>query len=346
MLEQRIETRRGLVEDEQLGSVHERLHERDLLPIPSRQRSDRPVEVDGESIRQILQPSRVHAAAESREPVEELRPREPLVQRRVAGYVADPPPDRDRVEVRVETEHERAPARRAQEIEQEPDGRCLPGAVRAEEAEDRRGRHREVEIDDATCRAVRLGELLGFDGVDDVTSDGGSRQDATCARLYGRQSPPWRARSRAARGSRRRHTAVVATPERRVGSVTMDESGSGGPGWGSGDHDDVAPGGFCLHERVVGGSQHLAERETVLARREPDADREVRDVSLLEHPAESLAESLGDDLPRPPDGSRGAASRTLRLPSARGCRRGGCCREGSARRSATPGRRSRARRRC
>jgi hypothetical protein len=54
VLEQWIQTRRGLVEDQQLGPVHEGLYERDLLPVPSRKGTDRTVEVDGESLGQIL----------------------------------------------------------------------------------------------------------------------------------------------------------------------------------------------------------------------------------------------------------------------------------------------------
>ena len=34
VLDERVEARRGLVQDEELGLVHERLHERDLLSVP------------------------------------------------------------------------------------------------------------------------------------------------------------------------------------------------------------------------------------------------------------------------------------------------------------------------
>src|SRR5690349_13058422 len=42
----------------------------------------------------------------------------------------------------------------------------LPAPFGPEEAEHGRGRHGEIEIDDATGTAVRLRQLLGLDGLD------------------------------------------------------------------------------------------------------------------------------------------------------------------------------------
>ena len=48
-LDEWIESRGRLVQHDQLGPVHERRHQRDLLPVPTRQVVDRPVEIDAEA---------------------------------------------------------------------------------------------------------------------------------------------------------------------------------------------------------------------------------------------------------------------------------------------------------
>ena len=50
VLQQRVEPARRLVEDEQLGTVHERLHEPELLAVALRELADRPVEHDAEAL--------------------------------------------------------------------------------------------------------------------------------------------------------------------------------------------------------------------------------------------------------------------------------------------------------
>ena len=54
LLHQRVEARRGLVEHDKLGPMHERLHNAHLLPVAAGERPDRPVEVEGEAIREPL----------------------------------------------------------------------------------------------------------------------------------------------------------------------------------------------------------------------------------------------------------------------------------------------------
>jgi hypothetical protein len=63
VLEERVETRRGLVEHQQLGAVHERLDQRDLLPVAAGQASDRSLDVESEALRELVTPICINAAA-------------------------------------------------------------------------------------------------------------------------------------------------------------------------------------------------------------------------------------------------------------------------------------------
>src|SRR5205823_3477606 len=74
------------------------------------------------------------------------------------------------------------PRRRRQAAGQDPHGRRLSGAVRAEKAEDLAGRGAEGDVLDGGTRAVALGESAGFDQGRDP---GCGMRDAGCAIRHG-----------------------------------------------------------------------------------------------------------------------------------------------------------------
>ena len=101
--------------------------------------------------------------AQLREVGEELARGQPLVEPQVAGQVADPAAHARGRAARVDAEQLDPPARRPDQVEQQPDRRRLAGAVRPEEAEHLAGLDLEVEVDDAALAAVQLGQSFGAD---------------------------------------------------------------------------------------------------------------------------------------------------------------------------------------
>ena len=91
--------------------------------------------VDVEALDEVLLVRPVDAAAQVGEVVERLAAGELVVERELAGQVAEAAMDGDRVLGRVDPEDRRPPARRADVVEQGADRRRLAGAVGAEEAE-------------------------------------------------------------------------------------------------------------------------------------------------------------------------------------------------------------------
>ena len=95
LLDQRVESGCRLVEHEQVGFVHERLHEADLLAVALGERADRPVERQLEPGRVLLGPAQPAQAAQMREVAAELARGQPFVEAKVSRQVADPPPEGD-----------------------------------------------------------------------------------------------------------------------------------------------------------------------------------------------------------------------------------------------------------
>jgi hypothetical protein len=63
LLQERVEAARRLVEHEQVGPAHERLHDSELRPVALRELADRPVEDDSETLDEIVARGRVDEAA-------------------------------------------------------------------------------------------------------------------------------------------------------------------------------------------------------------------------------------------------------------------------------------------
>ena len=141
----------------------ERDDQADLLLVALRVLPELPARVEVEALDELCLVGRVDAAAEVREVLDRLAAGQLVVERELAGQVADAAVDRDRVGGRLDAEDERPAGRRADVVEQGPDRRRLAGAVRPEEPEGLALGHLEIDVDDPAVRAVGLRELLCLD---------------------------------------------------------------------------------------------------------------------------------------------------------------------------------------
>ena len=166
MLDERVQARGGLVEDEQLGPVHERLDEADLALVAGGEVGHLALEVAVQALGELGDVVPVHAAAQVGEVAQRLAAGEVRVEAQLAGQVAAARLDRQGLAAAVPAEHESAAGRRPDQVQQDPDGGGLAGPVGAEEAEDLAAADLQVQVDDAAAAAaaVALGELLGEDG--------------------------------------------------------------------------------------------------------------------------------------------------------------------------------------
>src|SRR5438128_4774655 len=112
LLVQRVEATGGLVEDQQVGPVHEREHDRELLLVAARVLAKTPAEVELESLGEGMHLPRVDAAAHTAQIGNHLAAAEAAELRHVPGQVADPALDFDRIADAVHAEDVSRPARR------------------------------------------------------------------------------------------------------------------------------------------------------------------------------------------------------------------------------------------
>ena len=149
VLHQRVEAAGGLVEDQQLGLVHERLDQADLLTVPLGQLLDGPVQL---SSKRSASTSRVAVASTPRTRASQsswAAGGEPLVEGEVPRDVPDAAMHLDDVAVAVQAEDLGRAGGGPEVVEQHADGRGLARAVGAEEPEDLARLHLEVDIGDA-----------------------------------------------------------------------------------------------------------------------------------------------------------------------------------------------------
>ncbi len=111
VLEQRVQAGGRFVQHQQVGAVHERQHDADLLPVTFGQRVDRAVQLRVEAFGELVAIFAVAHAAYRGEPVQVLPPGQLRIKREVAGQVADAAVDRHAVADRVEVEHAHATRR-------------------------------------------------------------------------------------------------------------------------------------------------------------------------------------------------------------------------------------------
>jgi hypothetical protein len=136
----RIEAVGRLVEDQDIGVVHDRLGEADAPPIPFRQRVDRLLEHALEMQQldhfvEALAPRSRRDAARVGDKLEERARRHLGIARRAFGQVADAALRLDGLRLDVGAADEHAPRRGRQEARDDAHRRRLAGAVGPQEAE-------------------------------------------------------------------------------------------------------------------------------------------------------------------------------------------------------------------
>ena len=163
LLHQRVETGDRLVQDQQLGLVHEGLDQADLLAVAGRELAHRPIELGVEALGERGAQAPVHAASELGQVVQYLRSGQLRVQGEIAGQETDPAADIEALGASVEPEHPRRARGRLDQVQEQPHRRRLARAVGAEEAEDLARLDLEVEVEEAVPGAVVLRKTLRSD---------------------------------------------------------------------------------------------------------------------------------------------------------------------------------------
>jgi hypothetical protein len=135
LLNQRIEPRNRLIEDQQLGLVHERLDQAELLTVTRRQLAYPPAEVGVEPFCERVANPAVDTAAELGQVVQHRRAAQDRIEGELTGQEAHPPPDLQAVRPAVEPKQCRRPGGGFDQVEQQPHRRRLARAIRAEETE-------------------------------------------------------------------------------------------------------------------------------------------------------------------------------------------------------------------
>ena len=116
--------------------MHERLDDPDLLSIAPRQFWDRPIEHDVEPFDQRLTPCLLDRSAESCKRVELLPAGQSVKEAEISRHIPNVTPRLHAVGAAIVAEDPRLAARGADQIEEEPDRRAFPGAIRAKKGED------------------------------------------------------------------------------------------------------------------------------------------------------------------------------------------------------------------
>jgi len=121
----------------------------------------RPVQIEIEPCRQLLDPLGRHLAAQETKVFRVVASGEPVVHGRLTRQITHLPMHRDGVSPRVASKHLRTSGRRPEHAREQPQGGRLAGAVRPEIAEDLSRLDLKVEIAEGNPAAVGLGQPLG-----------------------------------------------------------------------------------------------------------------------------------------------------------------------------------------
>jgi hypothetical protein len=195
---ERVESRDGLVEDEQLGALRERERERNLGLLPARQRPDLLLERDPQARepapREGVVPTRVELAPGPQHLVDPKS----AVERMLLRDEADARQEPRRLLARRVAEHAHRASRRRGQADGEMKKRRLAGAVRTDERGDRAGRDGDAAVSKRPLLAIALAEVRRFERrLTHAASSkrAASRVAATSAPIASSSSPALRARS-------------------------------------------------------------------------------------------------------------------------------------------------------
>jgi hypothetical protein len=163
LLNQRIKPRDRLVENQQLGLVHERLDEAELLAVTRRQLAYSPVEVGIEALCKLFAKPPVDTTPQVRQVVEHRRSAQHRVERELAWQEADPTSDLEAVRPTVQPKQRRRPRGRPDEVEQQPHRCRLSRAVRTEEPQNLAALDFQVEPEEPMPATEVLRQARGPD---------------------------------------------------------------------------------------------------------------------------------------------------------------------------------------
>ena len=161
LLHERIEPARRFVENEQVGTHHQRADEDDLLAVPLGIGPHLLVRIEVEAGDQLVTVGLVDLAVDPPEEVQRLGTGQGRPQVGLPGHVGEAPVRLHRAGLAVEAEDLAAPRRRPREAQHETDRRRLAGAVGAEVADHLPGRDLEVEMIERHHLAEALRQAFG-----------------------------------------------------------------------------------------------------------------------------------------------------------------------------------------
>ena len=159
---QRVEPGGRLVEDDDGRVGHQRLHDPELALHAVRIVAHAAAQIDlahGKAAQQHVDAARRHGRTERRQELQVRGAAQLRIDRHFSRQVAETATHLETLALAVEPENRGLAARRPQQIQQQPDGRRLPGAVGAEESKDFSGVHVERQLLDAHDRPVPFREL-------------------------------------------------------------------------------------------------------------------------------------------------------------------------------------------
>ncbi len=162
-LDERVEAAGRLVEHEELGPVHEGLHEPELLLVALGEGAHRAGEVQTQALREGFDHARFDRPADLGEVAQERAALHASFQAQLSRHESDASSQRRAAGTRRLPEHSDLAVGGPDHIQQQPQGRRLARAVGADEAEDRSSRDGQIQAVQRDVRTVGLAQAAGVD---------------------------------------------------------------------------------------------------------------------------------------------------------------------------------------
>ena len=163
-LHERVESRCRFVEQEQFGIRRQRRNQSHFLPVPFRIGAGLLGRVELKTFEKLVAPPPIEVAPQPTEQIDHLPSRQVRPQTDLAGHVGQPAMQRDSVAPRVASKQCDLPGVRAEQPQQQTDGRRLARAVRPEKSVDLASLDSEVRrrsVNDVQRAIEWLAEVQG-----------------------------------------------------------------------------------------------------------------------------------------------------------------------------------------
>jgi len=155
-LHQRVESRRRLVQQQELGVRRQGRHQSHLLPVPFRIGARLLRRVQLKTFEELVAPPQVEVAPQPAEEIDDLPAGQVRPQADLTGHIREPAMESHRVAPWVAPQQHDRPGVSPQQPEQHANGRGLARAVGAEKPVDLTGLDREVETIESARRSEGL----------------------------------------------------------------------------------------------------------------------------------------------------------------------------------------------